>query len=46
MDIKLIKSSICHALRKRSLMTTDILLFDVGKANIFDGVKKLRLVES
>ena len=38
MDIKLKKSSICHALRKRSLMTTDIFLFDVGKANTFDGV--------
>ena len=38
MDIKLKKSSICHALRKRSLMTTDMFLFDVGKAATFDGV--------
>ena len=38
MDIKLKKSSICHALRKRSLVTTDIFLFDVGKAETFDGV--------
>jgi hypothetical protein len=26
------KSSICHILGKRSLMTTDIFLFDIGKA--------------
>ena len=32
MDIRLKKSSICHILGKRSLMTTDIFLFDVGKA--------------
>ena len=38
MDIKLKKSSICHALTKRSLMTTDIFLFDVGKAQTDDGV--------
>ena len=38
MDIKLKKSSICHALTKRSLMTTDIFLFDVGKAKTDDGV--------
>ena len=36
MDIKLKKSSICHALTKRSLMTTDIFLFDVGKAQTDD----------
>ena len=38
MDIKMKKSSICHALSKRSLMTTDIFLFDVGKANTDVGV--------
>ena len=38
MDIKLKKSSICHALTKRSLMTTDIFLFDVGKAQSDDAV--------
>jgi hypothetical protein len=38
MDIKLKKSSICHALRKRRLATTDIFLFDVGKAKTFDTV--------
>ena len=38
MDIKLKKSSICHALTKRSLMTTDIFLFDVGKAHSDDDV--------
>jgi len=32
MDIKMKKSSICHILGKRSLMTTDIFLFDIGKA--------------
>jgi hypothetical protein len=32
MDIRMKKSSICHILSKRSLMTTDIFLFDVGKA--------------
>ena len=32
MDIRMKKSSICHILGKRSLMTTDIFLFDVGKA--------------
>ena len=38
MDIKLKKSSICHVLRKRRLATTDIFLFDVGKAKTFDTV--------
>jgi len=38
MDIKIKKSSICHALRKRRLATTDIFLFDVGKAKTFDTV--------
>ena len=38
MDLKLKKSSICHALRKRRLATTDIFLFDVGKAKTFDTV--------
>ena len=33
MDIKMKKGSICHVLSKRSLMTTDTFLFDVGKAN-------------
>jgi hypothetical protein len=33
MDIKAKTSSLCHALRKRSLVTTDIFLFNVGKAN-------------
>jgi len=36
MDIRLKKSSICHILSKRSLMTTDIFLFDVGKARTED----------
>ena len=27
-----INSSLCHALRKRSLVTTDIFVFNVGKA--------------
>ena len=38
MDLKLKKSSICHVLRKRRLATTDIFLFDVGKAKTFDTV--------
>ena len=38
MDIKLKKSTICHVLSKRSLMSTEIFLFDVGKAFTFDGV--------
>jgi hypothetical protein len=38
LDLKLRKSSICHVLRKRRLATTDIFLFDVGKAKTFDGV--------
>ena len=32
MDIRMKKSNICHILSKRSLMTTDIFLFDIGKA--------------
>ena len=32
MDIKAKNSSLCHALRKRSLATSDIFLFNVGKA--------------
>ena len=38
MDIKMKKGSICHVLSKRSLMTIDVFLFDVGKANTDDGV--------
>ena len=38
MDIKAKNSSICHALGKRPLTTTDIFLFNVGKANTFDDV--------
>ena len=38
MDIKMKKGSICHVLSKRSLMTTDKFLFDVGKANTDDEV--------
>ena len=38
MDIKLKKSTICHVLSKRSLMSTEIFLFDVGKAFTCDGV--------
>ena len=38
LDIKLKKASICHVLRKRPLTTTDIFLFNVGKANTFDDV--------
>ena len=38
MDIKIKKGSICHVLSKRSLMTIDIFLFDVGKANTDHGV--------
>ena len=37
-DIKVKKSSICHALGKRPLTTTDIFLFNVGKAKTFDEV--------
>ena len=33
MDIKIKKASICNVLSKRSLMTTDIFLFNVGKAD-------------
>ena len=36
MDIRMKKSSICHILSKRSLMTTDIFLFDIGKAKTED----------
>ena len=38
MDIKMKKGSICHVLSKRSLMTTDTFLFDVGKAYTDDEV--------
>ena len=38
MDIRMKKSSICHILGKRSLMTTDIFLFDVGKARTEDNM--------
>ena len=38
MDIKTKNSSICHALGKRPLTTTDIFLFNVGKAKTFEGV--------
>merc|ERR1712081_133920 len=38
MDIKIKKGSICHVLSKRSLMTIDTFLFDVGKANTENGV--------
>ena len=38
MDIKLKKSSICQALRKRSLITTDIFLFNDGKARTEEDV--------
>ena len=38
MDIKAKNSSICHALGKRPLTTTDIFLFNVGKAKTFDDV--------
>jgi len=38
MYIKMKKGSICHVLSKRSLMTIDTFLFDVGKANTDDGV--------
>ena len=38
MDIKAKNSSICHALGKRPLTTTDVFLFNVGKANAMDDV--------
>ena len=38
MDIKAKNTSICHALGKRLLTTTDIFLFNVGKANTMDEV--------
>ena len=38
MDIKVKKASICHALRKRPLTTTDIFLFNVGKSFSFNDV--------
>ena len=36
MDIKMKKGNICHALRKRSLMSTNMFLFDVGKGSTFE----------
>ena len=38
MDIKMKKGNICQALRKRSLMTTNMFLFDVGKGAAYEGV--------
>ena len=38
MDIKVKNSRLAHALRKGSLLTTDTFLFNVGKADTFDGV--------
>ena len=38
MDIKTKNTSICHILRKRPLITTDIFLFNVGKAKAFEDV--------
>jgi len=38
MDIKMKKGNICQALRKRSLMTTNMFLFDVGKGATFEDV--------
>ena len=38
MDIKTTSSSICHALGKRPLTTTEIFLFNVGKAKTFEDV--------
>merc|ERR1712090_47777 len=38
MDIKMKKGNICHALQKRSLMTTNMFLFDVGKGAAYEGV--------
>ena len=38
MDIKMKKGNICQALRKRSLMTTNRFLFDVGKGAAYEGV--------
>ena len=38
MDIKMKKGNICHALRKRSLMSTNVFLFDVGKSKTFDEI--------
>merc|ERR1711954_191323 len=37
-NLKLKGGSICQLLRKRSLMTTDIFLFDVGKAKTEEGI--------
>ena len=37
-DIKIKKSSICQILRHRPLITTDIFLFNVGKAKTFEDV--------
>jgi len=38
MDIKMKKGNICHALRKRSLMSTNVFLFDVGKSKTFEEI--------
>ena len=38
MDIKMKKGNICQALRKRSLMTTNMFLFDVGKGATYENV--------
>ena len=38
MDIKTKNTSICHILRKQPLTTTDIFLFNVGKAKAFEDV--------
>ena len=38
MDIKMKKGNICQALRKRSLMSTNMFLFDVGKGSTFEDV--------
>ena len=37
-NLKMKGGSICQLLRKRSLMTTDIFLFDVGKAKTEEGI--------
>ena len=37
-NLKLKGGSICQLLRKRSLMTTDVFLFDVGKAKTEEGI--------
>ena len=38
MDIKMKKGNICHAIRKRSLMSTNVFLFDVGKSKTFEEI--------